>query len=254
MQKIKIIFIIIFNGINYYWIYLHYINFNNIYNNTKAIYKKELIPAWLEGLGAFLGAIFAFIGLIVAWRSLNKDLSEQNKKIENLVTLTETMAGQADYLNKSVEVQNKILNEMISQGDHTKRMNELLIEQGNLESEQKKLQVKPDFKIADYGNNTAIWTCQIKNVGKDNAENINVSFSMYNLEDVEFKPPNFNYELLQPNHSISFQIEHVSRGKRSINGEVGMAKIVFTDIYENKYENNFKITFHNMRFTFEKLD
>lgn len=241
------------NVIYYYVFYLNIINFDNVYNSALKIFKKELIPQWFEGIGTILGAVLAAIGLYFAWKSLNKDLTEQNKRIESLVELTETMAGQADYLNKAIEVQNKILSQMISQGQHNEKMGELLVEQGKLELENRRLESKPDFKITDTYSNGVTYSAFITNIGKGDAESVNISFSEYDLEIIEIQPPSKDYERIALGYGVSFHIIHVARGRIGIGAQAGKVKITFSDIYGNKYENNYLISYRNLAFTYEKI-
>lgn len=138
-KKYIILFLIVLIfAISIYW------KFDDIYNVLIPVYRKQLLPAWFEGVGAMLGAIFAAIGVYYAYRTFRNDMFAQQSQINDIKSILDSQNLQNEYL-KELSIANSNMIRFMQK----KELDGEIISKQN--EEMFRLNNKPYF---DYANET----------------------------------------------------------------------------------------------------
>ena len=209
---------------------------NDIIEWLKFIYNHPLLPDWIESLSTFLAALFALIGLRFAWKSLRKDISDQQIQITALTDFTKALGNQTDALIKSANINSQILDELRNRFFHDAKIAEL-------QEEKDKINVRPDILIRlTNSSHNVIFSYVIENKGFNEARKLNIEQDITTPEDIETKFAQFSRDrLLIANDNIPFSITHKSNGIRPIPDNMGSITITFEDVYKNKYKSTYNI-------------
>lgn len=232
--------------------------FSNFDNNQTLfwIYRRQYLPAWLEAMATLFAAVFAFVGLIIAWKSLNKDLKEQQDQIKAIIKLSENISKQVDTLNQSMAIDSKILTELTKNFQFSNEIQ-------RLQQEKEKINVRPEIIII-LTNTTNVSFSEgmvrqhnfhIKNIGLREAKNVRVVPTCTPSENLELIMHIFEQETLSVesgtrNWGIGFAFYHKKFEQVPLPELICKFEIYFEDVYSNKYKVQYKIVqinYHYMK-------
>lgn len=202
---------------------------------------------WLEAIGTILASGFAFVGLIIAWKSLRKDINEQQKQIDSIVKLSENISKQVEALKQSMEIDSKILAELTKNFQFNNEIQ-------RLQQEKDKINVRPEIIIILTNTTNVSFSdgmirqhnFHIKNIGLREAKNIKIEPKCDKSENIELIMHIFEKETLAIENSIrdwaiGFAIHQKKYEQLELPDLICTFNVYFEDIFSNKYKIQYNI-------------
>ncbi len=209
-------------------------------------------PNWaeiLEAIATAVAALGAIISIWIAWKSIKKDIEEQNKNIITLTGVVTTLSKQTEALNESMKIDSKILNELTKHFADSKDMRKI-------QEERERLEIMPKIKVVfSHVQANKIYAFRIINDGFREALNLKIAKTQQNEEDYEIRLSCYEKDkLLTINDAIGGDVNNKKYGQKNLPNEIGTIKVEYENIHNEKFVSLFHINYNVNRLIIKEVE